>query len=199
MAQHVVPSLHTTFLPAECHNLLVQYFILLVWLHWLFSVKTLVCHLFFCGSIGKENRESWNRTACLQTLVTSPAPWLDTGSWVVFGVSQQMKYLSANLEGPIQAAGVHGKAAHTLHVESKAQCAPSEGTQEPFVPPLCRCSTQGPVQSEEADSLLQTSPKIPLVPWDVDYINTGHNFFFFWACYNWTTSAFWVNQNSGIY
>lgn len=132
MAQHVVPSLHTTFLPAECHNLLVQYFILLVWLHWLFSVKTLVCHLFFCGSIGKENRESWNRTACLQTLVTSPAPWLDTGSWVVFGVSQQMKYLSANLEGPIQAAGVHGKAAHTLHVESKAQCAPSEGTQEPF-------------------------------------------------------------------
>lgn len=69
------------------------------------------------------------------------------------------------MEGPSQAAGVPGKAAHTVHVKSSAQCAPSEGTQEPFDSTSpADVAPQGTVQSEEADSLLQTFPKIPHVP-----------------------------------
>lgn len=101
-AQHVVPSSHTTFLPAECHNLLVQYFILLLWL---FSVRLcLVTFIFFFGGcLGREREQD-----CIPpNSFTCPAPW----HWllVVLGVNQQMKELSANLEGPSQAAGVHPK------------------------------------------------------------------------------------------
>lgn len=92
------------------------------------------------------------------------------------------------------------KAAHTIHVKSSAQRAPSEETQERSDSTFpADVAPQRTAQSEEADSLLHTFPKIPVVPWDADYTNTGHIFWGFLAPHNWTTSASCLNQNLGFY
>lgn len=66
-----------------------------------FQCKTLFCHLFL-WLYGKGEGTGLHFSKLLL-----PVLHLDTGTWVVFGMSQQMKELSANVDGPNQAADAH--------------------------------------------------------------------------------------------
>lgn len=169
-AQHVVPSSHTTFLPAECHNLLVQYFILLLWL---FSVR--LCFVtfifFFWWLFGKGEGAGLHSSKLFYMSCT----------------------LTLALGGFRSEPANEGALCKFGGTKSGSRCS-SKKLQEPLDPTSPVDAAPKELHRVKADSLLQTAPEIPLVPWDVGYINTGHLLH-----YNWTTPSFCVNQNLGFY